>query len=135
MDGLVGVCAIPPLLLLGLLAAGWYWRRLGSVKDPVDLASFGDTIRAPLGHVVLGRSGDKASDANVGFFVRHEDEWQWLRSLLSVDKMKQLLGREYNGKAVDRFEIPNIRAVHFLLHDHLKAPWSASKHNCVHTSI
>ena len=30
---------------------------------------------------------------------------------MTVDKMKELLGREYNGKLVERFEIPHIRAV------------------------
>jgi len=95
-------------------------------RDPVDLSSFGPTTRGPLGWVVLGRSGDKASDANVGFFVRRDDEWDWLRSLLTTLKIKQLLGPEYNGKAIDRFEIPGIRAVHFLLHDHLDRGWSAT---------
>ena len=92
-------------------------------SNPLDLStaqSFGPTTRGPLGWIVLGRSGDKASDANVGFFVRHDDEWDWLRSLLTIDKIKQLLGpREYLGHGVDRFELPNIRAVHFLIHDHL----------------
>lgn len=86
-------------------------------KDPVPLENFGPTIRGPLGWVVLGRSGDKASDANVGLFVRREDEWDWLRSLMTIPKMKSLLGPEYNGKEVDRFEMPKIYAVHFLLHD------------------
>lgn len=92
-------------------------------KDPIDLSisnAFGPTTRGPLGWVVLGRSGDKASDANVGFFVRHDDEWDWLRNLLTVDKIKQLLGpKEYLGHGIDRFEMPNIRSVHFLIHDHL----------------
>lgn len=39
-------------------------------KNPVDLASFGDTVEAPLGWVALGWSGDKTSDANVGFYIR-----------------------------------------------------------------
>ena len=26
-------------------------------SDPVDLSQFGETVMAPLGHVVLGRSG------------------------------------------------------------------------------
>ena len=30
-------------------------------KNPMPLESFGPTTRAPLGHVILGRSGDKAS--------------------------------------------------------------------------
>ncbi|CAM1509561.1 Fc.00g033000.m01.CDS01 [Cosmosporella sp. VM-42] len=91
--------------------------------NPADLstaAAFGPTTRGPLGWIVLGRSGDKASDANVGFFVRHDEEWDWLRSLLTIDKVKQMLGpREYLGHGIDRFELPHIRAVHFLIHDHL----------------
>ncbi|KAH8903746.1 DUF1446-domain-containing protein [Coniochaeta sp. PMI_546] len=88
-------------------------------ENPVDLASFGPTTRGPLGWVVGGRSGDKASDANVGFYVRHDDEWDWLRSLLTVDKCHQLLDNSDKGKKIERFEIPGIRAVHFLVRDHL----------------
>ena len=125
-------------------------------KNPVDLQSFGPTTKGPLGWVVLGRSGDKASDANVGLFVRRDDEWEWLRSLLTIEKMKTLLGKEFNGKGVDRFEVsiphrlrcracqhpgaftfcmvghadsiqlPNIKAVHFLLHDHLDRSYNAT---------
>jgi len=95
-------------------------------SNPVDLASFGPTVRLPLGSIVLGRSGDKCSDCNVGFFVRNEDEWEWLRSFLTIEKVKELLGpEEYKGKPIDRFEMPNIRAVHFLLHDHLDRGYDA----------
>ena len=91
--------------------------------NPVDLSTkkaFGPTTRAPLGHVVLARSGDKASDANVGFFVRQDDEYEWLKSLLTVEKIKQLLGpKEYLGHGIDRFEMHGLKAVHFLIHDHL----------------
>ncbi|KAI6785094.1 uncharacterized protein J7T54_006736 [Emericellopsis cladophorae] len=88
--------------------------------EPRALDSWGETEKAPLGYIVLGRSGDKASDCNAGFFVRHADEWEWLRSFLTIDKLKELLGpEEYKGKPIDRFEIPGIKAVHFLLHDHL----------------
>jgi hypothetical protein len=68
----------------------------------VDLKSFGPTEKGPLGWVVHARSGDKGSDCNVGFFVRHRDEWDWLRSLLSVDTVKNLLGDEYRGKPIVR---------------------------------
>lgn len=94
--------------------------------NPIALDSFGPTVRLPLGSIVLGRSGDKCSDCNVGFFVRHDDEYEWLRSLLTMEKIKELLGpEEYTGKPVDRFEMPNIRAVHFLLHDHLDRGFDA----------
>lgn len=105
-------------------------QRSYDPNNPKDLSTsqtFGPTTRGPLGWVVLGRSGDKASDANVGLFVRHDDEWEWLRSLLTVDKMKQLLGpREYRGNGVDRFELRHIRAVHFLIHDHLDRGFNSS---------
>ncbi|KAF2246542.1 DUF1446-domain-containing protein [Trematosphaeria pertusa] len=94
--------------------------------SPIDLSSFGETVRAPLGYIVAGRSGDKASDCNCGFFVRHDDEWDWLRSFMTIERVKQLLGpEEYKGKPIDRFELPGIRAVHFLLHDHLDRGYNA----------
>ncbi|KAF7305758.1 hypothetical protein HMN09_00729500 [Mycena chlorophos] len=91
---------------------------VGAKKSALDI-DFRPTIRAPLGAVVHARSGDKGSDANVGFFVEDRDQYKWMRKLLSVDKIIELLGDDYNGQAIDRFELPNILAVHFLLHDHL----------------
>lgn len=97
-------------------------------SNPISPISFGETVRAPLGKIVLGRSGDKASDCNVGFFVRpspNNELWDWLRSTLTIPKIKEMLGPEEVHKfgkpelRVDRFEMPGIRAVHFLLHDHL----------------
>lgn len=89
-------------------------------RNPVDLSSFGETVEAPLGWVALGRSGDKASDANVGFYVPTAEQWDWLRTFLTTEKFKELLGaKEYGGGRIDRFEMGNIRAVHFLLKDHL----------------
>jgi hypothetical protein len=88
-------------------------------SNPVDLASFGPTKRGPIGWVVMGRSGDKSSNANLGLFVRNKDEWDWLRTLLSTAKLRELLGKDDVGGQIDRCEFPNINAVHFLLKDHL----------------
>ncbi|KAK3678126.1 hypothetical protein LTR78_002221 [Recurvomyces mirabilis] len=89
--------------------------------------SLGETTLGPLGWVVHARSGDKGSNCNVGFWVRHKDEYDWLRSLLSVDTVKHLLADEYKkGNKIDRFELPNMYAVHFLLHDHLDRGVSCS---------
>ena len=60
----------------------------------------GPTTRGPLGWIAHARSGDKGSNANVGFWVRHRDEYEWLRSTLSVANIKTLLADEYNGKKV-----------------------------------
>ncbi|RKK92414.1 hypothetical protein BFJ68_g2298 [Fusarium oxysporum] len=96
-----------------------YEQSTYETTSPVDLSSFGPTTRAPLGYIVHARSGDKGSDANVGFFVRNTDEWDWLRSVLTVNKIRELLGDDDTGKPIFRFELPNISAVHFLLKDHL----------------
>ncbi|KAK6385546.1 hypothetical protein LTS17_001114 [Exophiala oligosperma] len=71
-------------------------QRSYETTNPVDLSQY-ETIRAPFGYVVMARSGDKATDANVGLFVRHDDEWDWLRSLLTTDRFKQMLRAEYKG--------------------------------------
>lgn len=83
---------------------------------PVDLSSFGPTKREPLGSIVHARSGDKANNSNIGFFVRHADEYPWLQSLLTVERIKELFGDDW-GKGdtetrVERVEFPNILAVH-----------------------
>ncbi|KAF2745488.1 DUF1446-domain-containing protein [Sporormia fimetaria CBS 119925] len=90
-----------------------------STSDVVPLSTFGETVRAPLGTIVHGRSGDKGSDCNVGFWVRHQDEYAWLRNLLSAEFMKELLGEEYKGGRIERCEFPGLKAVHYLLKDHL----------------
>jgi hypothetical protein len=97
-----------------------------NTANPVDLSSFGPTTRAPLGYVVMGRSGDKSSNANLGLFVRHADEYEWLRTLLSVEKIRELLGKDDRGKNIDRCEMPHILAVHFLLRDHLDRGFNAT---------
>lgn len=56
----------------------------------------------------------------MGFFVPDDEQWEWLRSFLSIEKIKELLGaHEYSGGRIDRFEMGRIRAVHFLLKNHL----------------
>ncbi|KAK3615999.1 hypothetical protein LTR56_026258 [Elasticomyces elasticus] len=90
---------------------------------PVPLDVFGPTKRAPLGYIVHARSGDKANNSNVGFFVRHPDEYTWLQTFLTVDRIKSLLEDDWdthgNGPTVERCEFPNLCAVHFRILDFL----------------
>ncbi|KAK2751165.1 hypothetical protein FQN57_000242 [Myotisia sp. PD_48] len=93
-------------------------RSQPETVNPANVeVDFGPTVRAPLGRIAHARSGDKGSDANCGFWVRHDDEYTWLRSLLSVDKAQSLLGkdwREDGSMSIERFELPNLRGVHFV---------------------
>lgn len=71
-----------------------------AVAENSSSSDWGRTVSGPLGWIVHARSGDKGSNCNVGFWVRHKDEWDWVRSLLSVDTIKRLLADEYNGKKI-----------------------------------
>ncbi|KAH7143489.1 hypothetical protein EDB81DRAFT_795779 [Dactylonectria macrodidyma] len=95
--------------------------------NPTDLNSFGPTRKAPLGSIVLARSGDKGGNANVGFWVRHEDEYPWLQALLSISKFKELLARDYRPEyRIERCEMPNLQAVHFVTYGILQNGVSSS---------
>lgn len=91
-------------------------RPSTETHGPVDMLTFGPTEWAPLGSIVHARSGDKGDNSNVGFFVRNDDEYAWLRNLLTVSKLKQLFGDDWfkmnPDRRVERVEFPGINAVH-----------------------
>lgn len=71
--------------------------------------------RAPLGHVVMARSGDKGGSANIGVWVRSDDAYAWLVHLLTVDRLRELLPETANLE-IERHLLPNLRAVNFVAH-------------------
>jgi hypothetical protein len=81
-----------------------YQPSIPSSAVPVE--DFGETVRGPLGWLVHARSGDKGSNANVGFWVRYADQYNWLRTLLSTEILKKLLASEYNGKKIVSRDLP-----------------------------
>jgi hypothetical protein len=74
----------------------------------------GPTRRAPLGRIAGARSGDKGGSANVGVWVRTEDQWRWLANTLTVGLLKELLP-EAADCDVTRHVLPNLRAVNFVI--------------------
>jgi len=81
-----------------------------------EVVSFsGPTRRAPLGAVIGTRSGDKGGDANIGVWVRSEDEWQWLRTMFTVESLRELLP-EVGDLRISRTELPNLWAINFVVH-------------------
>ena len=80
----------------------------------------GPTRRAALGLVAGARSGDKGGAANVGVWVRSDDQWQWLVHFLTVETLGRLLP-ETAGLPVRRYLLPHLRAVNFVIEDLLGA--------------
>ena len=80
-----------------------------------DVPSGGGTLRAPLGTLVGARSGDKGGNANIGVWAETDAAYAWLARGLSVDKLRELLP-ETADLRIDRHELPNIRALNFVVH-------------------
>ncbi len=76
----------------------------------------GPTRRVPLGRIAGARSGDKGGSANVGVWVRTEEQWRWLANTLTVELLKELLP-ETADLPVTRHLLPNLRAVNFVIDD------------------
>jgi hypothetical protein len=72
------------------------------------------TRRAPLGTVVGARSGDKGGDANLGVWARTDMGYEWLCSTLDSAELKRLLP-ECAPLTVRRYELPNLRALNFVI--------------------
>jgi hypothetical protein len=81
---------------------------------PRPAGAWGDMVRAPLGSVAGARSGDKGGNANLGVWVRSNAAYDWLSLGLTVEKFKELLPetKEYD---VERYDLPNLRALNFVV--------------------
>ena len=85
----------------------------------------GPTIAIPLGRVVGARSGDKGGDANLGVWARTDEAYSWLANFLTTERLQSLLP-ETASLRVERYLLPNLRAVNFLLVGYLGEGVSSS---------
>lgn len=81
--------------------------------------------RVLLGQIAHTRSGDKGDDSNVGVIADSEAAWQLLRRALT----EEVVARHFVGlgiAGVVRYEVPNLRALNFILKDSLGGGGTAS---------
>jgi len=64
------------------------------------------------------RSGDKGDTANVGLIALKDEYYPLLVREVTADAVKQHFGEMVKGD-VERFELPNLGALNFLLHESL----------------
>jgi len=77
-------------------------------------APSGSTKAAPLGRLFGARSGDKGGNANLGVWARRPEAYAWLAAALTPERLRQLLP-ECRGLAVERYLLPNILALNFVI--------------------
>ena len=84
---------------------------------PAPAADGGEAerVRTPLGRVFGTRSGDKGGNANLGVWARDDAAHAWLHEELTAERLQELLP-ETRGLRVERHELPNLRAVNFVVH-------------------
>jgi hypothetical protein len=75
-------------------------------------------MKVKLKDIAHARSGDKGDAANIGIIAYKQEDYQILREHLTAAKVKKHFEGICFGE-VERFELPNLRALNFLLHDTL----------------
>jgi hypothetical protein len=83
----------------------------------VPRAAKGTSRPLQLRYLAHARSGDKGNTANVGLIALRPEWYDLLRREVTVARV----ARHFRGMVsrVERFELPNLHALNFLLHDAL----------------
>ncbi|MCG8374217.1 MAG: hypothetical protein MI700_11810 [Balneolales bacterium] len=68
--------------------------------------------------IAHGRSGDKGNGSNVGIIARHPDIYPFLKEKLTSEVIKEHMKHVCKGE-VERYELPNIGALNFILNESL----------------
>jgi hypothetical protein len=74
--------------------------------------------KVPLIALAVGRSGDKGNSANIGLIARKGEYLPWLRAALMEDVVRDWFAHHGVSK-VERYDLPGIHALNFVLHDAL----------------
>jgi hypothetical protein len=89
----------------------------------------GDMDTVPLIKLAWGRSGDKGDSCNIGIIARKVKYLPYIRSALTEAAVQYYMAHVFEGAVnpkVERFELPGINALNFLLHESLGGGQMAS---------
>jgi len=75
-------------------------------------------IKVQLLQIAHARSGDKGDTANIGLIARKPEFYPALVDQVTAERVKQHFTGICRGE-VERFELPNLMALNFLLHQSL----------------
>ncbi len=75
-------------------------------------------MRVELRQIAIARSGDKGDTANIGLIALRPEIYPVLEREVTAAKVKEHFEGICFGE-VERFELPNLRSLNFLLHESL----------------
>ena len=75
-------------------------------------------MKVSLFKLAHARSGDKGDTANIGIIALKDEFYPVLVREVTAERVKQHFGEMVKGD-VERFELPNLGALNFLLHESL----------------
>ncbi len=75
-------------------------------------------MKVPLARLAHTRSGDKGNKVNIGVMAWRDADYPILLRELTPGRVKSFLGELVEGPVL-RYELPNLAAVNFVLHDAL----------------
>ncbi|MGE0607056.1 MAG: hypothetical protein AB7O62_08175 [Pirellulales bacterium] len=78
-----------------------------------------------LSQIAIARSGDKGNHANIGVVAHGPRAYGFLQAELTADRVGQFFARLQPSR-VERFELPNVWALNFMLYDCLAGGASQS---------
>ncbi len=105
----------------------FYSASLARPEEPAR-APEGDITEVLLIELAWGRSGDKGNKANIGVVARKPEYLPYIAHALSAPVVEQRFAHFLKGP-VERFVLPGLNALNFLLHDVLGGGGIASLRN------
>ncbi len=75
----------------------------------------GPLTKIHFGRIFGTRSGDKGGAANIGVWAKDDASYAWLYHHLTPDRLKELMPDTASFK-IERFDLPNIRSVNFMIY-------------------
>ncbi|MEO3997325.1 acyclic terpene utilization AtuA family protein [Mesorhizobium sp. CAU 1732] len=85
----------------------------------------GNAVDVPLRRLAVARSGDKGDKANIGVIARSAKYLPAIRASLTVQKVQEHFAHVAEGR-IERFDLPGIGGINFLLHQALGGGGAAS---------
>ena len=100
--------------------------EVGPIPEAVSAEKL---IEVPLETLAWGRSGDKGDKANIGIIARKAEYLPWIAKVLTTDYVADRFAHFMTAPAIDRFYMPGLPALNFLLHNALGGGGIASLRN------